>query len=118
MLDGTITSALCRLRVKIIREGLEGLPHVEALLSLCGVRLTKVSPAMPADCQHYSGVRPVVLAALQDGAKTPGQVGDAIMAARPVMDRKRAMIRGYRMLYKLRDGGVVRCEGRLWGLAR
>jgi hypothetical protein len=100
MLDETITSALCRLRVKIIREGLEGLPQVEALLTLRGIRLTKVPPLMPPDCQHHRGVRPVVLAALQGGAKATGHVGDAIMAARPGMDRKRAMIRAYRMLYK------------------
>ena len=116
MFDRTIDSVLQALRRRIIRDGLEGLPHVEALLTMRGVRLTKVPPPMPPDCKHHRAVMPVVLASLQGGGKTIGQVGDSIMAARPGMDRKRAMIRGYRMLYKLRNKGAVRNDGGLWGL--
>ena len=116
MLDKTVDNALCRLRVKIIREGLDGLPHVEALLTMRGVCLTTVPPPVRSDCQHFFGVRPVVLATLQGGARTTGQIGNAIVAARQGMDRKQAMIRVCRMLYKLRDKGVVLKDGGVWVL--
>ena len=117
MLDKSIDSALQALRRQMIREGQNGLCHVEALLRLRGIRLAKVPPPMPDDCLHYGAVRPIVLAALQGGADTTCQIADAVLAAMPGMDRQRALIRVYRAVYKLRDKGLVRQEGRLWGLA-
>ena len=116
MLDKTITSALCRLRVKIIRDGLEGLPHVEALLTLRGVRLTKVPRKTPHDRQQQRGISLMVRTALQSGPQTTCGIGDTIMAARPGLGRMSVMVRVYRAIYKLRDKGLVRREGRLWGL--
>ena len=71
MLDKTIDSALQALRKRMIREGLGGLPHVEveALLTLRGLRLTKVPPPMLPDCKHHRAVRPVVLASLRGGGE-------------------------------------------------
>ena len=116
MLDKTITSALLTLRKQIIREQLDGLEHVNALLSSRGVRLTKVPRKTPHDRQQQRGVSLMVRTALQSGPQTTCEIGDAIMAARPGLDRKSAMVRVYRAIYKLRDRGMVRREGRVWGL--
>jgi hypothetical protein len=65
MLDKTITNALIALRKQIIRESLDGLPHVDALLAARGVdpaqiRIGGNRPAWPLcreccveDSVHY-----------------------------------------------------------------
>ena len=116
MLDKTIDSALCQLRATIIREGQDGLSHVEALLSMRGVVLPHVPRKIPDDSCACGELKLIVLAAIRDGPKTTGEIIAWFMAVKPHVPRALAMQRAYRAIYRMRDGGVVRCEGRLWGL--
>ena len=118
MLDKTIDSALCQLRATIIRDGLEGLGHVEVLLAMRGVALPYVRCKIPHDSCAQGEVKRIVLASLRGGPKTATQIGNAITAARPDIAPARAMRRVWRALYRMHGQGVVRRDGRLWGLAR
>ena len=120
MLDQTITNALLDLRARTIRDGSEGLAHVVALLILRGVDLATqhVRRKIPQDSCAQSEVKLFILAALRDGPKTPAQIGAHFMAAKPWIAPNRAMIRVYRAIYKARDKGVVRRDGRVWRLAQ
>ena len=116
MQNRTIDSALCQLRATIIRDGLDGLVHVEALLVMRGVALPHVPRKIPADSCGQGEVKRIVLASLRGGPKTATQIGADFMAARPEIASARAMRRVWRAVYKMRDAGVVRREGLMWGL--
>ena len=120
MLDKTITSALLTLRKQIVREKQDGLEHVNALLVARGIDPTRLHvPCKQLDREFgHRGVQLLALASLRTGAKTHAQIAVDFMAAKPGLDHYRAMIRVYRTIYKLRDRGMVRRDGRLWGLAQ
>lgn len=120
MLSKTITSALLNLRVQIIRDGLGGLDHVEALLVARGVDPARhrVGHKKPADSCRQGEVRLIIIDAVRDGPKRPCDIGAAFMARKTHIARDRAMTKVYRAIYKMRDQGVVAgCDG-MWRLAQ
>jgi hypothetical protein len=119
MIEKTITSALVNLRAHIIRNGLDGLDHVNALLMMRGIdpaRL-RVGRKMPADSCRQSEVRKIVTQALREGPKRPCEIGAHFMACKPDIGADRAMLRVYRAIYKMRNRGLVVRGGGLWRLA-
>jgi hypothetical protein len=120
MLDKTITNALLALRAQIIRENLGGLDHVNALLITRGIDpdLQHVRRMIPRDSCKQREVKRLVMEALRTGPKRPSEIGARFMACKPEIAPDRAMIRVYRAIYKMRDGGVVVKDGRVWRLAQ
>jgi len=120
MQDKSIDNALLALRASIIRDSLDGLVHVEALLAIRGVDYASqhVPRKIPADSCKHREVKLMVLEALRSGPKTPAQIGTDFMARKPEIAPDRAMIRVYRAIYKLRDSGALEGVGGLWKLAR
>jgi hypothetical protein len=118
MLDKTITSALLNLRASIIREGRDGLDHVEALLVARGVNpaAQHVRRKIPLDSCAQREVKAMVLAVLKDGPKRSRDVGDYFMMRKPGILRDRAMKRVYRAIYKMRDRGLLVTDGLVWRL--
>lgn len=116
MLEKTITSALLNLRATIIRDGLNGLEHVNALLVARGVDPASqhVRRKIPSDSCAQREVKALVLQALRDGPKLPCEIGAHFMACKPDIASDRAMMRVYRAIYKMRDRGVVVKDGGVW----
>jgi hypothetical protein len=119
MIEKTITSALVNLRAHIIRDGIDGLDHVNALLVMRGIDPGKlrVGRKMPADSCRQSEVRMIVIQVLRGGPKRPCEIGAHFMACKPSIAPDRAMVRVYRGIYKMRDRGVVVRDGGAWRLA-
>ncbi|GGH60723.1 hypothetical protein GVY41_17250 [Frigidibacter albus] len=120
MLDKTINNALLALRAQIIRENLDGLDHVNALLIQRGIdpAAQHVRRKIPADSCKQREVKMIVLEALRGGAKRPAEIGAHFMACKPGVAPDRAMPRVYRAIYKMRDGGAVVKDGGAWRLSR
>lgn len=120
MIDKTITSALLALRKQIIWDGLDGLEHVNALLMARGIDPAGLNtvPRQLAQACARRGIQMLVLASLRTGPKTHTQIATALVAARPSLEPGRVAACVYRAVYKLSDKGLVRREGRLWGMAR
>jgi hypothetical protein len=117
MLDKTITAALLALRRQIIRENLDGLAHVEALLELRQVPLVHVPRMKPADSCKQREAKMIMLDALRPGPKTAEQLRAAFAAARPDVASDRVMIRVYQAIYRMRDKGLIVKDGGAWRLA-
>ena len=89
--------------------------QVNALLSSRGIdpaRLRVPRKRLPSEFGQR-GIMLLVMASLRDGPKTYPQIAADFMSAKPALSRERVIIRVYRTIYKLRDRGVVRREGRL-----
>lgn len=112
MLDKSINAALLALRAQIIRDGLSGLDHVEALLSLRQVPLARV-PRKFAQRQDTSRL---ALEALRSGPKRGYEVATYAKQATgdDLPDQWRRM---YQALHNLRRRGLVVKDGRVWRLA-
>lgn len=110
MQDKTINNALIELRR---RGGSQGM-LAEVLLDMRGVPL-------PAWHQHQpfkrSGTMRVDLDAMRDGPRTPAQIGDAILAAKPDLTERVARNRAYQALQRLKAKRLVVRDGRVWRLA-
>lgn len=114
MQDRTIDNALLALRKQIIREKLEGLEHVEALLAIRGVAMPRVMPAKAANTARRCAMRLMVLGALRDGPMTRKQIVAHIAPLRPDVPPERLYWRVDAALAKLHYAGKVRREGRVW----
>ncbi len=119
MLDKSINSALLAPRAQIIRDHLDGLHHVEALLVTRGIEPSDhaVRRKIPDDCLPQGGAKLFVLDALRTGSKSPVDLAGRFTEIRPEVPRSRAMVRVYRALYKMRVGGGVVKDVRVWRLA-
>lgn len=114
MLDKTIDSALLALRKNLVREGGEGLEHVEALLQMRGVDMPRVMPAKRQDAAKRGHMRLLVLEALRDGPKPLKGIAAHVSARRPEIGYSVAYTRCGQCLAKLRHAGLVKREGRAW----
>ena len=114
MLDKTITAALLHLRVQTIRENLDGLEHVEALLKLRGVDLSKHH--VPRKTAQRRDTAILALNALRDGPKTGKEVS-LHAAAATGMTYEDARSRLYNALHGLRRKGWVVKDGKIWRVA-
>ena len=119
MLDKTITSALLQLRLKIIREGLDGLPHVDALLVARGVapQSQHVTKPRPINMLARRAMFQAITDCLQDGPKRGRDVAAYIAAREPGITYAQAMRRVYQGLYRLKAHGVAVKDGAGWRLA-
>ena len=73
--DKAITAALVNLRAQIIRDGANGLDHVEALLELRGVDLDGLRVPEKVPKQFRKGqLRTAILRALRDGDSTANEI--------------------------------------------
>lgn len=110
-------SALASLRAQIIRDGLPGLEHVEALIALRGQELGPVPAKMPDNRFRRSTLRRAILAALRDGPKRLPDVARHIAERQPSMTYGEAYRRASVGLVRLKGKGAVVREGKVWGLA-
>ena len=115
MQDKTLDNALLALRRQIIRSNGQGLDHVEALLTVRGVRIPRavqVSPMSRGECKR------LVLSKLPC---TTAQAGRAIAEQVPSASYRSAYHRAYMALRRLEDSGLVvqgfGSGGCLWRLA-
>ncbi|MGR3802149.1 hypothetical protein [Marinibacterium profundimaris] len=115
MQDRSIDGALLALRKQTIREGREGLDHVEALLRLRGVDMPVVREGRRPDAAKRGEAQRIVLGALRDGPKTLREIA-AVMAERRQLDMPAALQRSGQALDKLRKAGVVVKDGRVWAI--
>ena len=69
MLDKSVDGALLALRKNIIRSKLDRLEHVEALLAMRGVDMSRVLPAKKSCVAGRGHSRAWILDALRDGPK-------------------------------------------------
>jgi hypothetical protein len=119
MQERSITNALLALRKQIIRGNLDGLDHVNALLVLRGVDLAALEPKRASsECRlPRRGMSALALDALREGPKRGRDVA-AYVAEHSDMTHRQAIKRVYQPLTRLAELGVVRRDGRLWGLAQ
>ncbi len=113
--DKSVVSVLDFIRAVIVRDGLQGVEHADALLRLWGTDPASL-PVPLKRPRHFkrSGLRRAILAALresgpQTGAELAKRVGDGL-------EPKAAYKRTYAALVKMRGAGLVTHEGRLWRL--
>ncbi|MCB1467614.1 MAG: hypothetical protein KDK08_10835 [Rhizobiaceae bacterium] len=116
MQDRTIDNALLALRKQIIRGNLDGLEHVEVLLVLRGIALPRVLPPWRENKARGHEIRQIILRALDGGPMALPEIAQAIAAARVEVYDKRLYQRTAQCLYKMKLAGMVRREGRAWGL--
>jgi hypothetical protein len=115
MLDKTVTSALLHLRAQIIRDRLDGLDHVNALLVQRGVDPAThlVRAKRKLDAARKGMMRVVVLDALRDGPKYYAEIVALVVAKRPDITPEAAYQRAGQALAKLTKCGTVARDGRL-----
>ena len=120
MLDKTVTSALLQLRLMIIREGLDGLPHVDALLIARGVdpQSQHVTKPRPVNMLARRAMFQAITDCLQDGPKRGRDVAAYIAVHEPGITYAQAVRRVYQGLYRLRVHRVAVKDGAGWRLAR
>ena len=114
MQDKTINSALLNLRKQIIRGNLDGLDHVEALLSLRAVPMPRVMPAKRPDAARRDHMRRLILDALRSGPKPYRDIVARVSEGRPEITYEAAYQRTGQVLWKMRKAGQVRRDGRVW----
>src|SRR6056297_2510421 len=107
MQDRTIDNAL----LALLRVEGEQAELARRLLALRGVPLPHFMQDRPLSRGKCSRM---VLAALQDGPKACGEVGERIRAQVPGITARRANNRAYQALLRLEAKGLVRREGRVW----
>lgn len=115
--DETINTSLIYLRAKIIRDGLGGLEHVEALLRARGVCPPRVPPKRVVTFGRNEVAR-LALDALREGPLGVGQIVRMVHAKAPNLPRRAVYKRVKKTFKRLeRDGAVVR-DGRLCRLTQ
>lgn len=106
--DETINISLYYLRAQIIREGADGLEHVEALMKLRGLDLDALPVPEKRNRRFRKGqLRQAILEELRKGPRTSRQIAEAIGHDRNNFAHT---------LQALKARGVVRLEGRMWTL--
>lgn len=116
MQDRTINNVLLELHKDMTRNGLDGLSHVEALLTLRGVDLPCYPKRLPTNGQYKGRMRRKVLAAIKEGHNTPRGITLALEA--PDVPYTLMYHRVYQALLRLEQREMVRREGRVWTIQR
>lgn len=116
MKDATVIGVLHNLRCAILRDGQDGLEHVDALLRLRGVDPASLRMYAKQPKRFARGtLRKAVLSALREGPARTSEI------ARRVLSNAMEYTRAYRCVYQcldsMRKAGMVRRDGRLWGMA-
>lgn len=117
MQDKSINNALLALRKQIIRGNLDGLAHVEALLTMRAVQMPRVFAAKCPTTARKRAMARMMMQALQSGPMTRRQLVDHISVLRPEVPPDRIYWRVDAALAKLHKAGVVGNDNGVW-LAR
>ncbi len=116
--DESLVSALHFLRCRIIRDGLNGQEHTDALLRQLDVDPeTLPLPQKRPKAFRKGERRRAVLDALRDGPKTGAEVTRFVMEQSPGLTYPQVYKRVYACLNALKVKGVVRRDGRVWRVA-
>ena len=116
MQNKRINGALLALRKRIIRGKLDGLEHVEALLTTRGVHMPAVLPAKNANVACRGQVRHILCEALRDGPKTRAELVRYVAAKRPALPHEVVYRRADQVLWKMGKAGMLCRERRVWSI--
>ena len=117
MKDATVIGVLHNLRCEILRDGQDGLEHVDALLRLRGVNPASLRTYAKQPKHFRRGkLRQAVMDALRDGLMRGSDIARRVQGNG--LDYPRAYRLTYQCLSSMKVRGLVRREGRLWGLAQ
>ncbi len=117
MLNKTITSALLNLRAQIIREGRDGLDHVEALLQARVPVLPRVARPHAKNSMPRLAMARLLVEALNDGPKGGVALAAYVADHQPSICYKEAQARIHQALARMMAKGLVVRDGRMWRLA-
>ena len=118
MLDKSIDAALLELRPRVLRGGLEGREHVEALLLSRGVPLRPASRQLTAHRLPGNHLRRMIPAALRGGPVTGPAIAAMVIERTPQIAPDQAYFRAYSAMTRLRYAGLVGRDGKGWRLAQ
>ena len=106
MQERSIIGVLCHMRSEIIREKLEGLDHVEALMRLRGFDPASqhVRHKQRQNRFRQSQIKRAVIAALKDGPLTGRDMAARIHTQRPDLTYKEVYDRQYQALARMKQG--------------
>ena len=117
MLDKTITSALLALRAQIIKSRLDGLDHVEALLTARGIDVPRLSRPHAENSMPRHGMRLLLMEALGQGPMGGVAAARYVAAHEPSISYKEAQARVHQALNRMVTNGFAVRDGRVWRLA-
>jgi len=109
MQDRTINNAL----IALAKQGGSQAKLADVLLDMRGVEWSGIMQDNPF---KRGGTKHMVLEALKGGPMTSKAIGVHIRQKVPHIGPDAAQNRAYQALRRLRDRGLVRRDGRLWGL--
>lgn len=112
--DESLVSALHFMRCRIMREGEDGLEHVDALLKQLGTDPDSL-PMPQKRVKHFARgeLQRHILEVVRDGPLTGRQISERVGFKLPP---EAAYKRTYLALNAMKAKGMLRHEGRLWGL--
>jgi hypothetical protein len=115
--EETLVSALHFMRCQIVRDGAEGLDHIDALLRLRGVDPDSL-PMPEKRPKHFprGKLQIAVMEALREGPMTGADLARRVQGNG--LEYAAAYKRVYQCLNRMQAAGLVKREGRLWGLAQ
>ena len=114
MKDATVIGVLHNLRCAILRDGQDGLEHVDALLRLRGIDPASLRTYAKQPKHFRRGkLRLAVMEALRDGPMRGSDIARHVQGNG--LDYPRAYRLTYQCLSHMKAKGLVTCEGRLWG---
>ena len=116
MQDRSIDSALIELRAQIIRGGLDGLVHVEALLIKRGVGLPRVPQPLAQNSMPRRGMAVMLTQALSEGPKNGVALAAYVAEHQPAISYREAQRRVHQAMTRLVAHGVAVRDGKGWRL--
>ena len=116
LLPKTIDAALLNLRAQIIRDGGDGMEHVEALMRLRRCHTEHV-PAKAPRAFKSGELRRAILAELRSGPLTAWEIAERVASRKKGMTAKRAHMSVHCTLTVMRQRGLVRNGGGAWWVA-
>ena len=118
MQDKSINNALLELRAQIIRGGLDGLDHVEALLLARGVDLPHVPKSHAANSLPRMAMLRLLVGALRDGPKGGPAIAAYVAAHQPAISYRQAQRRIHQGLARAVAHGYAVRDENVWRLAQ
>src|SRR6056297_2376637 len=104
--DEMINSSLHYLRARTIRDGLDGLEHIEAIMRIRGLDLEAIHVPRKNKRRFRNGaLRAAVMGVLREGSYTAREISDNLECQRSCV---------HKCLRTLEAYGVARREGQVW----
>ena len=113
--ENTIRNALLYMRAEILRDGLDGLEHVDALLAMRGHDPVSVPRKVPKTFKRNE-LRRMILEELRSGPMTGRELADRIAARAGRIDRESAYKRVYTAFPSMQHAGIIEKIGHKWGI--